>query len=69
MTYTLSYEDEGQEVTETASSLDVILDRAADLAIEGLVIISLDGPEGPIAFDVIDDWVYRKMAARDPNAS
>lgn len=62
-TYTLVHEAEGQPVTETTESLDEALDRAADLAIAGMVIISVDGPEGPVAHDLVDEWVYRKLAA------
>ena len=52
---------------ETAETLDEILDRAADLAIEGVVIKSLVGPEGSYAHDLIDAHMYRKLDAADPN--
>ena len=63
MTYTVSYEVEGTPDTDTAEDLDGILHRAADLAISGAVVLSVDGPNGPVALDLVDDWVYRKLAA------
>lgn len=61
--YTLTYEGG----IETAETLDEILDRAADLAIEGTVIDSLVGPEGIFSHDLIDAWMYKKLDIADPN--
>lgn len=66
MTYTVSYEDEGTPDTDTAEDLDGILNRAADLAISGVVVLAVDGPDGPVPLDLVDDWVYRKLAADNP---
>lgn len=63
MTYTLTYEGG----TETFQTLDESLDRAADLAIDGVVIDSLVGPEGIYSHDLIDVWMYRKLDNADPN--
>lgn len=63
MTYRLTHEDG----VETFPNLDKALDRAADLAIAGVDIESLVGPEGSFAHDLIDARVYQKLDAADPN--
>lgn len=63
MTYTITHEG-GTDTTET---LDEALDHAADLAIAGIVIESLVGPEGSFPHDLIDARMYQKLDAADPN--
>lgn len=63
MTYTVTYEGG----VETVEALEDALDRAADLAIAGIVIYSLEGPEGLYAHDLIDARMYQKLDAADPN--
>jgi len=61
--YTVTYEGGA----ETFSTLDEALNRAADVAIAGLVVHSLEGPEGSFAHDLIDARMYQKLDAADPN--
>lgn len=63
MTYTVTHDDG----TEEFESLEDALDRAARLAIDGVVIDSLIGPEGIYPHDLIDARMYQKLDAADPN--
>lgn len=63
MTYTLSYEGG----TEDFESLDDAVSRGGDLGIAGVVVYSLEGPEGFHPLDIVDEDMYRKLDAADPN--